>query len=445
MVRPRQGLGGLRRQFGPFEACTVVFLCVAALSSYSGPTAPGVADPAVHVSIWSIEPFPPLDLAVLGLVALTALWLVSALTSTTRVSTLDACVGAVVALIGILHALALARSEPGLLFQALDLGNVLLFAGGYFVVTRVRLSHKLLGGVMCVIAALVLLHTLWLVVRYGLPGKTEFFTSSGREALLTTEDSLLVALPLLIAWGFVVDRVGGRWLVPATALLAACVGLVELLSLRRGALIFIVLLIALRALYLPRRRLLMVVGVTAATLTAALAIGSAGSLASDVSYSVRSALLMTEDESSQLRRAELRDFTANLRDFDDVALGRGLGAVWSSSADSRIDPVAFGSEETSAVRVGWHVYGLDWLYKLGILGGLVTLGVATYAGALMRSRLAGIADKRLRSLGRSLALVSPVLLLFLFTNPRVALFAGIVTGGLSALTTYRPASSRAAG
>ncbi len=441
MARPGHGFRGLLPALGPFEVCTIAFLCVASLSSYNGPTALGVADPAVHVSIWSIEPFPPLDLAVLSLVALAALWLVSALTSAARVSTLDACVGAIVALVGILHALALARSEPGLLFQALDLGNVLLFAGGYFIVTRLRLSPHSIGVVMCTIAALVLLHTAWLVVRYGLPGKTEFFTSNGREALLATEDSLLVALPLVIAWGFVVDRVGACWLVPATALLAGCVGLVELLSLRRGALIFIVLLILFRALYLPRRRLLIGAGVTAATLAAAFVVGSAASLRSDITYPVRSALLMTEDESSQLRRAELRDFTANLRDFDDVALGRGLGAVWNSSPDARIDPVAFGSEETSAVRVGWHVYGLDWLYKLGVLGVAVTLGVAAFAGTLVRSRLAGIADKRLRSLARSLALISPVLLLFLFTNPRVALFAGIVTGGLSALAVHRPASA----
>lgn len=437
-------MGGLRHVVGPFEASAAVFLGVAALSSYSGPTASGVADPAAYVSIWSVEPFPSLDLAVLGLVGLAALWLVSTLASTPRLASLDACVAGAVVVVGALHGLALARSEPGLLFQMLDLGNVLLFAGGYFVLTRLRLRPRWTAGLICAVAALILLHTLWLVVRYGLPGETQFFTSSGREALLATEDSLLVALPLVIVWGLVVDGVGGRWLAFATVLLIGCVGLVELLSLRRGALIFIVLLILLRALYMPRRRLLAGAAVVAAALAVAFTIGPARPLTSDISLGVRSALLMTEDESSQLRRVELRDFAENLRGVDDIALGRGLGAIWNSSPDAPIDPVAFGSAETATVRVGWHVYGLDWLYKLGFGGVLILLGIAAYAGALVRARLAAVDDVWLRSLARSLALVSPVFLLFLFTNPRVALFGGVVTGGLSALMTYPRAGVRGA-
>lgn len=428
----------LRLRLGPYELAAMGFLLVAALSSYAGPTAAGVAQPNSYTSIWSIEPVPPVDLASVGLALLLCVWGVSALTGPARMSALDRSMLGLLVVVGLMHVLALARSEPGLLYQGVDFRSMMLLAGGYFVVSRMQISGpSFLVAVGC-LAAIVLLHTAWLAVRYGLLGNTNFYTVTGRRALLVSEDALLVLLPAVVAWGVVVDGLR-RWRFgAATVAIILAVLAAELLSLRRGAIIFLGLTLLLRSLWAPRRRLVRGAALAAVALVAGFALGPAQPLASDLSYAVRSALLLTPDASSEQRQTELRDFASNTKAVDDAALGRGLGAIWESSAPQVADPVAFGSAETAHVRIGWHIYGLDWLYKLGGLGGILILLILGQAGLLIRERLAFTEDRMTRSLIRSLALVTPVFSLFLFTNPRVALFAGICAGALSALMT--PAS-----
>jgi hypothetical protein len=156
--------------------------------------------------------------------------------------------------------------------------------------------------------------------------------------------------------------------------------------------------------------------------------GPARPLVDQVSYVVKSSLLRSHDRSTSQREAELRNFGHNLHGPADVMLGRGLGAVWNAKVGSAVDVASFGSGETDFVRVGWHVYGLDWLYKLGVLGALGAVLLMALTGVRVRRRLRTLRDAMTRSLLGSLAVVAPVLLLFTFTNPRVALFAGVVLG-----------------
>jgi hypothetical protein len=64
-------------------------------------------------------------------------------------------------------------------------------------------------------------------------------------------------------------------------------------------------------------------------------------------------------------------------------------------------------------------------------------------GVRVRRRLRALRDAMTRSLLSSLAVVAPILLLFTFTNPRVALFAGVVLGLTSKLMDGEPAGAAA--
>lgn len=76
-------------RLGPYELAAAAFLLLAAVSSYAGPTAAGVAEPESYRSIWSFEPLPPVDAASAGLGLLVCVWGLSALTGTARSSALD--------------------------------------------------------------------------------------------------------------------------------------------------------------------------------------------------------------------------------------------------------------------------------------------------------------------------------------------------------------------
>jgi hypothetical protein len=127
----------------------------------------------------------------------------------------------------------------------------------------------------------------------------------------------------------------------------------------------------------------------------------------------------------------LENYKRNLDGAPDALLGKGLGAVWNAEVVAPIDIAAFGSDETPYVRVGWHVYGLDWLYKLGALGVAAALALLVQAALLVRRAVRRAIDPGLRSIVVSAAVLAPALLLLAFTNARIAFFAGVTAGLVS--------------
>lgn len=415
---------------GAAEVAAVLLLVGAALSPATAPTAVGLVDPAGYASLWSTRLAGGASLVDVGLVVVAGLLLLRGSRTLSVRSTLDLPAGLALACLGLLHFVALQRNGPGLLFQGLDLEFVALAAGGYLVVTRLVPGPRAVRLLVAVVAGSLALSFVYLVLRYGLLGSTQFGVASGRTAVLVTEDSLLVAVPVVLAWGLGVDRLLSRRLQVAAAAMLVVAVVVDLASLRRGGLIFLSLAVALRSLWAPRRWL--VAGLAIACVGGALAlVGPARPLLDDARYVVESALLQTKDASTSQRQSELENFSRNLRGPADVMLGKGLGAVWNAEVASPLDSAAFGSGETAYVRVGWHVYGLDWLYKLGVLGVLAVLGAAAFGARRLRRALKEGRDPVLRSLVRSLGVLAPVLLLFLFTNLRIAFFTGVTLGLVS--------------
>jgi len=420
--------------------CAVAgLLLLACWSSYGAPTI--AAMQAGQRSLWTFQILPGASVVLLSLAVVIGVWCLSTLDGPVEASTLDAVVAWLLGGIAFLHLLAVARHAPGLLFELLDIRALVLLAAGYFVMSRLNLPTRallmLLGGVAVALA----IHAAWLTLRYGILGDTGFATSSGRIALLVTEDALLLAIPVTIAWGLLADGLLKRRLVIAVVAFVGAVAYVELLSLRRGALIFIGALVLMRSLWAPASRVIAWGSLVLVVLTLALTVGPLASVAGDVSYAVRSSLLLTSDASSSQRRGEIEDYQMNLDGAGDLLLGRGLGAVWYASADAPTDAVSYGGKETALVRIGWHVYGLDWLYKIGLIGVLGVVAVLALGALTVRERLATVDDQLVRSVAWSFALTAPVLTLFVFTNPRLSLFAGLCFGAVSALLDRSPRRS----
>ncbi len=428
-------------RLGLYEKGAVAVLLAAALLPASPPTAQGLVDPGSFTSVWTLRPGGGPNLVEIGLVAVAIIWIAAIGRRRPLPSALDRPVLAFAALVVVLQLVALARNADGIVFMPLDVERIGLVVAGYLLVTRLELGERRLQRLVGLVAGALAVSFAYITVRHGLLGSTEFGTVSGRRALLITEDSLLVSVPVVIGWGLVVDRlVRGRRARVVLAFIAAAV-VVNLLSLRRGGLIFLTAATAVRSLTAPRRWL--VAGAATVVVVAAVAVvaGPARPLVDEVSYVVKSSLLRSQDRSTSQREAELHNFAGNLHGPGDVSLGRGLGAVWNARVGSAVDVASFGSGETDFVRVGWHVYGLDWLYKLGVLGALGAILLVAFTATRARRRLREPADPLTGSLLRSLAVVVPVLLLFTFTNLRVALFAGVVMGLTSKLIDTAPADS----
>lgn len=440
-ARPRAGgRSDARATHRPVTGYDVAVACLLALacwSSYAPPTIDGLL--AGALGIWTYEPLRGSSIVIIALIAVVAVWSLGALAGPVRASRFDASVLWLLSGFAGVHLLAVTRGGDGLLYELLDLRALLLMAGGYFVMSRVTLSTRDLLVLLGALAMLLTAHATWLTLRYGVAGDTGFATSSGRIALLITEDTLLLAIPVTFAWGLLSDGLLRRRGVMAVILLLVAVLLVELFSLRRGALIFIGLLVAVRSCWAPPARVF-AWGALAATVAAlAVVTGPLASLTSDVSYAVRSTLLLTDDSSSSQRLSELEAFRSNSKSPGDVFFGHGLGAVWYASAEAPTDVVSFGGDETALVRVGWHIYGLDFAYKVGLLGILGLMALFVHGALATRERVGRIYDPLARSVTRSLGLIVPVLTLFVFTNPRISLFAGLCLGALSALLDRAPA------
>lgn len=406
-----------------FEIAALVTLLLAASSPFAAPVVG-----APPTGAWHVPLLPSGDLVLLSAFASCGVW------AATRWgvpgwSTLDGVVAGFALVLAIAHVLAVIRDRELLLFESADVRRLLMVVVGYFLVSRLRVDRSGLVRLVWLLAAVLAVVVGWLVLRHGLVGTTNFATLSGRYALLITEDALLVMVPLTLALGRVVDGLASRRfaLVAGFALLVVLV--IDLVSLRRGALIFIGAALAVRALVLPRRTLALGACALAVAGGAFLA-GPGRSLAGDLTYAVRSSLLQTEDASTSQRQTELQDFFDNMSAPDDALLGHGIGAAWLTGAPRPVDAVAFGEGETAAVRLGWHIYGLDWAYRLGLLGTLAAVALL-WAGVRRLKVLRGIADRETRSVVLSLAVTTPVLLLLALTNPRLALFAGVGLGCLS--------------
>ena len=168
----------------------------------------------------------------------------------------------------------------------------------------------------------------------------------------------------------------------------------------------------------------------------AVAAGPGRPLFHQARYTLTSSLLSSNDASSSQRKAELQNFQRNVNGTQWIT-GRGIGVLWRSKVRSPVDIAAFGAEENALTRLGWHVYGLDWAYKFGLLGIFVLLaGVAVLGRRIVRSFR--VADGSGRWLIYSLAVCAPPLVLLAFTNPRVALLGGILVGLLSRCCDFNP-------
>jgi hypothetical protein len=324
----------------------------------------------------------------------------------------------------------------------LDAERLLIPIAAYVIVTRsirsprsLRLFTYAVGGVIC-------LRTIQLVIAYGVTGGTQFGTITGGEALLITEDTLLVLLPLALAWGALVDgRLTLAGMIGAAALVSVLL-LIDVQSLRRGAMLLIASALLVRSIGIGRRRLLQSAAALLVIAALAVAAGPGRPLLHQLRYTAVSSLLRTKDASSSQRTAEISSFRDNLTGVDWIT-GAGLGVTWQALTKAPIDALSFGPGETELTRIGWHVYGLDWAYKFG-LGGIAAILAALWV--MGRDLLASYrrAEPSLRSLLFSLAVCAPAFILLLFTNPRVGLVAGLTVGLLSrccdfaAQTSTRP-------
>jgi hypothetical protein len=397
-------------------------------------SAQGIVGPYSYFGVWSVR-VGPLNLFEIAFVALAAVWFLRRISVPGTESSFDRPLLVAAAALATFQLLAIAAAGDDVQFLLFDMERVLVPMAGYVIVTRCIHDLSRLRLFLIVVSVAIVARAVELVVLGGLGDGTDFGTATGRRALLITEDSLLLALPLILAWGSLID---GRLRLPgkvATVLFAAAVLAVDLLSLRRGPLLFISFGLVARSLAGPRfvRTRLIPVALVAVVAWVAFA---PGGVAEDARYTVRSAVLQSGDSSSGLRTAELRNFVDNLDGLEWV-IGRGLGTVWHAGRQAGVDMASYGSGETAYVRIGWHVYGLDYAYKFGILGVLVLLatGVALGLRLLRSTRPAG---GWVRSYGLSLAVCLLAFLPFVFTGLRIGMVAGLVLGVMSKLTDLAP-------
>jgi hypothetical protein len=436
-------------------ALAVVVLALA--SPAAAPYGLALGEPTLYTSAWSLRPIAGLNVIEFLFGALVLLRLLRPAGRTWAQSALDGHLLAFAAVVLAWQLVALLRTPEGLLFQHLDIERIGLVFAGYLVVTRMRFGRAQLRALIGLCGIGLVLAVVYLVVRYGLLESTGFGTSTGRVALLITEDCALVGLPVLLLWGLWVDRLLPDRYRYAPLALAGAVVVIDFASARRGALIFIALVILLRGIGRARRVNSWVLAAMAGALLVAFAASPQGSLSKQVSYVLRSTVLQTDDASSQERSAELGNFSRNSSRVSDLVLGHGLGAQWTAYlagptslasygggtprlTDQKLGPftISVNATETPTRRIGWHIYGLDWLYKLGMLGVLALLGLAVSLAARVRRALAAVDDAWLRSYGTSLALFAPVLVFFAWTNLRVAFMAGLTIGLLSKIMDARP-------
>lgn len=415
------------RVFDHLEEIGLAILLLAAFFPAAPPTVDALIDPD-YVNMWSLRlgPANPFELAI---AALAAAWAVRLLVVAPKSTEFDRPLAILVLGLAALQALALAGSLGDIRYLQADLERVALLVAGYVVVTRCIRDRQALRRFTLILAGLIVLRALQLILTYGLTGETGFTTILHRSALLITEDGLLLMLPVALAWGALVDGRLTLWGSIGAVLGTAAVFVVNLLSLRRGAVLMIGAAVVVRSLGIGARRLLLSAGALLLIFAVAAAAGPGRPLFDQVRYTVTSSLLRSDDDSSSQRKAELRNFGRNVDGLEWVT-GRGVGVLWRSETRSPIDIVAFGGDENALTRFGWHVYGLDWAYKFGLLGVAMILATGIALGRRIYHAIRGN-DGTGRWLLYSLAVCAPPFVLLAFTNPRIALMAGVCVGLLS--------------
>ena len=415
------------RVFDHLEEIGLAILLLAAFFPAAPPTVFALIDPD-YVNMWSLR-LGPANLFELAIAALAAAWAIRLLVVPPKSTEFDRPLAILVLGLAALQALALAGSLDDVRYLQADLERIFLLVAGYAIVTRCVRDRSALRRFTLILAGLIALRALQLILAHGLSGETGFTTILDRSALLITEDGLLLMLPVALAWGALVDGRLTLWGSIGAVLGTAVVFVVNLLSLRRGAVLMIGAAVAVRSLGIGARRLLLSAAALLLIAAVAVAAGPGRPLFDQVRYTVTSSLLRSDDDSSSQRKAELRNFDRNVDGLEWVT-GRGVGVLWRSETRSPIDIVAFGGDENALTRLGWHVYGLDWAYKFGLLGVAMVLAAAVALGRRVHRAYRG-ADGAGRWLLYSLAVCAPPFVLLAFTNPRIALMAGICVGLLS--------------
>jgi hypothetical protein len=400
-------------------------LLVAAAFPASAPTV-GQLLSSTGSGVWETR-LGPANAIELLLIAVAGLALVRAFVSRARSSSFDRPLLGVLLILVALQVAAIPRHLASAEFVPLDVERILLPVAAYLIVTRAIADRRGLRLFTIALAFVLVARTITLVLQYG--GSTEFGTITGGSALLITEDTLLVLFPLALAWGSLVDgRLGLKAMLGALALITLLVG-IDLLSLRRGAMIMIGAALIARSLGVGRRRILQAIVILLVLFGLAVAAGPGRSVLHQLRYTAVSSLLKTKDASSGQRTSEIKSFADNMGAADWID-GHGLGTTWNVYAKSPLDALSYGAGESEFTRIGWHVYGLDWTYKFGLLG-LAALAVGLWITGRRIWLAWHRADPELRTLIFSLAVCALPFLLLMFTNPRVALFAGITIGLLS--------------
>ncbi len=423
--------------FDHLEEIGLAILLLAAFFPAAPPTVSALMSPD-YENMWSLRlgPANPFELAIAGLAAA---WAIRLLVVPPKLTSFDRPLAILLLALAALQALALAGSLGDVRYLQADLERIALLVAGYVVVTRCVRDSAALRRFTLILAGVITLRAVQLLLAYGLTGETGFTTILDRSALLITEDGLLLMLPVTLAWGALVDGRLALWGSIGAVLGTAAVFVVNLLSLRRGAVLMIGTALVVRSLGIGARRILLSAGAVLLVAAVAVAVGPGRPLFDQARYTATSSLLRTDDASSSQRKAELLNFNRNV-DGVDWATGRGIGVLWQSEILSPVDIAAFGSDENALTRLGWHVYGLDWAYKFGLLGvGLILAAAAFLGRRIVNSYRA--ADGTGRWLIYSLAVCAPPFALLAFTNPRVALMAGILVGLLSRCCDFWPPRS----
>lgn len=423
------------------EEIGLAILLAAAGNPAGPPTAASFSNPD-YQNLWSMR-LGGATIFELAFVALAAAWLVRSLVARSRTTDFDRPLLVLVLCLVGLGALALAGSIGEIAYFPVDIERVALIAAGYLVVTRCIRDMRALRIFTLVLATVICLQAIYLIYTYGLTGQTEFATILGRTALLITEDGFLLMLPVALAWGALVDGRLTLWGSILAVVGTAAVFVVNLLSLRRGAVLLIGGAVVVRSLGIGARRLLLAAGAILLIAAVGAAFGPGRTILDQARYTVTSSLLSTKDDSSSQRRAELSNFGRNVNGIQWIT-GRGVGVLWRSEVPAPVDSASFGSKETALNRLGWHVYGLDWAYKFGLLGVGLILATAFLLGRRI-FRAYRAADPDARWLIYSLAVCAPPFVLLAFSNPRVALMGGVIVGLLSRCCdlTLAPGSTRA--
>lgn len=439
--RPSLLARALAALFADWDHLAWLVLLLAVASPQGAPTALAFNDPSAYTSVWSLR-IGGANVFELGAGALAAAWLARAVVTRSwgRSSAFDTPLLLLAVPLAGLQLVAWVLAGSDVAYLPLDLERLGVPVLAYLLVTRSTPTAASVRTLTLLVAGVLAARYVELVLVHGIFGSTYFGTITGREALIITEDSLLIAFPLLLAWGAVIDRRADADPLKALAVAAAigAVFLIQLLSLRRGALIFVGGALALRSLVLPRRLIAGAIGAIVLLGAVAVAAGPARSVADDLVYTAKSALLSSDDESSKQRLSEFRNLAANT-DGAEWVVGRGLGTLWQVHNTAPVDAASFGSGETAFVRVGWHVYGLDWLYKLGLAG--VLLAAAWLV--VLELRIRDVLRRGGPDAGRllSFAILIPIFGLLLFTNLRVGLMCGICLALASRTVDEAPPAS----